>query len=232
MATRQVATQPSNTTTFQSYQEELYRDDHFALTRDTADNAAAAAAAAAAAYNTSMYHRDNSAASDYYLQNNGGGLRVRQSTDQPYYLQPQYQDATALPIHAQNFQHGGSNYAGSYYYQPYPGAETQQPRSIIQQQQQEQQQKQQQQQQQLPPPPPPPQDPSITARPERMSRKRRRPPFSYACMIAQAILSTMTQRMTLREIYDWATANYPQMYNPNETGWQVRKIAGLLARPG
>lgn len=42
----------------------------------------------------------------------------------------------------------------------------------------------------------------------------------------------MTQRMTLREIYDWATANYPQMYNPNETGWQVRKIAGLLARPG
>ncbi|KAI8968213.1 fork head domain-containing protein, partial [Mycotypha africana] len=51
-------------------------------------------------------------------------------------------------------------------------------------------------------------------------RKRRRPPFSYSSLIAQAILESEHERMTLRDIYSWITARYPALYNAEDTGWQ------------
>ncbi|KAI8064153.1 fork head domain-containing protein [Gongronella butleri] len=51
-------------------------------------------------------------------------------------------------------------------------------------------------------------------------RQRRRPPFSYSSLIAQAILGSEGQRMTLREIYRWIAQKYPALYNANDTGWQ------------
>ncbi|KAI9304872.1 fork head domain-containing protein [Cunninghamella echinulata] len=51
-------------------------------------------------------------------------------------------------------------------------------------------------------------------------RKRRRPPHSYASLIAQAILTSQDQKMTLREIYEWVQTRYPHLYEANETGWQ------------
>lgn len=52
-------------------------------------------------------------------------------------------------------------------------------------------------------------------------RKRRRPPFSYSSLIAQAILESENERMTLRDIYAWITSRYPALYNEKDTGWQV-----------
>lgn len=52
-------------------------------------------------------------------------------------------------------------------------------------------------------------------------RKRRRPPFSYSSLIAQAILASENERMTLREIYKWIMDKYPALYDANDTGWQV-----------
>ncbi|PWZ01241.1 hypothetical protein BCV70DRAFT_91462 [Testicularia cyperi] len=54
------------------------------------------------------------------------------------------------------------------------------------------------------------------------SRRRRRPPYSYASMITQAIASSSEGRMTLREIYTWISSNfagYP-MSGPDSQGWQ------------
>ncbi|KAG1053679.1 hypothetical protein G6F46_006734 [Rhizopus delemar] len=51
-------------------------------------------------------------------------------------------------------------------------------------------------------------------------RKRRRPPFSYSSLIAQAILESENVRMTLRDIYNWIINKYPALYNANDTGWQ------------
>ncbi|KAK9694106.1 hypothetical protein K7432_013577 [Basidiobolus ranarum] len=55
---------------------------------------------------------------------------------------------------------------------------------------------------------------------KKMPRKRRRPPFSYSSLIAQAILSAPEQRLTLREIYQWIMERYPAMYKAGDTGWQ------------
>ena len=52
-------------------------------------------------------------------------------------------------------------------------------------------------------------------------RKRRRPPFSYSSLIAQAIFESENERMTLKEIYSWITSRYPALYNAEDTGWQV-----------
>lgn len=54
-------------------------------------------------------------------------------------------------------------------------------------------------------------------------RKRRRPPFSYSSLIAQAILESENERMTLKEIYSWITSRYPSLYSAEDTGWQVKK---------
>lgn len=56
---------------------------------------------------------------------------------------------------------------------------------------------------------------------KKLKRKRRSPPFSYSVMITQAILSSVNQRMTLRDIYTWISTRYPNLYASNETGWQV-----------
>ncbi|OZJ05645.1 hypothetical protein BZG36_01475 [Bifiguratus adelaidae] len=51
-------------------------------------------------------------------------------------------------------------------------------------------------------------------------RKRRRPPFSYCSLIAQAILESPEQKMTLRDIYQWVMQKYPSLYKPDDNGWQ------------
>lgn len=63
-----------------------------------------------------------------------------------------------------------------------------------------------------------PMAPNLTKPP----RKRRRPPFSYSSLIAQAILESEHERMTLRDIYEWITKRYPALYNAEDTGWQVK----------
>ncbi|CAO1625956.1 unnamed protein product [Parajaminaea phylloscopi] len=55
------------------------------------------------------------------------------------------------------------------------------------------------------------------------SRRRRRPPYSYSSLIAQAISSAPGGRMTLREIYTWISNSYPELYSmdgPDSQGWQ------------
>ncbi|ORZ09577.1 fork head domain-domain-containing protein, partial [Absidia repens] len=52
------------------------------------------------------------------------------------------------------------------------------------------------------------------------TRRRRRPPHSYASMIAQAILTSQDQKMSLRDIYTWVQQRYPHLYESNETGWK------------
>ncbi|ORY96596.1 hypothetical protein BCR43DRAFT_563863 [Syncephalastrum racemosum] len=134
------------------------------------------------------------------------GLRVRQHHAPPPYLQQQQQQQQQqqygavpqqLPPPQQQDNH-------PYYYYPY-------------------------QQQQLPPTPveqtaPPPAPAALSAPPLQHStrpiRKRRRPPHSYASLIAQAILTSPDHRLTLREIYDWIQSRYPNLYEANETGWQ------------
>ncbi|CAO3659883.1 unnamed protein product [Rhizopus stolonifer] len=54
----------------------------------------------------------------------------------------------------------------------------------------------------------------------KVPRKRRRPPFSYSSLIAQAILESKNERMTLRDIYRWIMNKYPALYNAQDTGWQ------------
>ncbi|KAK0566061.1 hypothetical protein OC861_003423 [Tilletia horrida] len=54
-------------------------------------------------------------------------------------------------------------------------------------------------------------------------RRRRRPPFSYAGLIAQAINSSPEGRLTLREIYQWISTQFPALYpmaGPESQGWQ------------
>ncbi|CAG8444210.1 7510_t:CDS:2 [Funneliformis caledonium] len=46
-----------------------------------------------------------------------------------------------------------------------------------------------------------------------------KPPFSYASLIAQAIQSAPSKRMTLNAIYNWITTQYPY-YKIAQNGWQ------------
>jgi len=48
-----------------------------------------------------------------------------------------------------------------------------------------------------------------------------KPAFSYASLIAQAIVSSPQKKMTLSAIYSWVIAAYPY-YNLKDLGWQVR----------
>lgn len=68
-------------------------------------------------------------------------------------------------------------------------------------------------------------NPSPIMIPKPAPRKRRRPPHSYASLIAQAILTSPERRLTLRDIYDWIQSRYPNLYEANETGWQVNNYA-------
>jgi hypothetical protein len=47
-----------------------------------------------------------------------------------------------------------------------------------------------------------------------------KPPFSYAQLIVQAILSAPDKQMTLSQIYNFISAQYPY-YEANNRGWQV-----------
>lgn len=46
-----------------------------------------------------------------------------------------------------------------------------------------------------------------------------KPPFSYATMISQAILSTADHMMSLADIYEWIASKYA-FYRHSKTGWQ------------
>ncbi|RUO96215.1 fork head domain-containing protein [Jimgerdemannia flammicorona] len=51
------------------------------------------------------------------------------------------------------------------------------------------------------------------------ANKDTKPPFSYASLIAQAINSTPTKKMTLNGIYNYITTHYPY-YQMAQNGWQ------------
>jgi hypothetical protein len=52
------------------------------------------------------------------------------------------------------------------------------------------------------------------------SKNGTKPPFSYAQLIVQAILSAPDKQMTLSQIYNFISAQYPY-YEANNRGWQV-----------
>jgi hypothetical protein len=51
---------------------------------------------------------------------------------------------------------------------------------------------------------------------------KEKPPFSYATLIAHAILSSKDGRLTISDIYTWISNTYPA-YSTGEGGWQVIK---------
>lgn len=52
------------------------------------------------------------------------------------------------------------------------------------------------------------------------SRDEAKPPYSYAQLIVQAIMSTVDKQLTLSGIYAYITHNYPY-YKASDKGWQV-----------
>lgn len=50
---------------------------------------------------------------------------------------------------------------------------------------------------------------------------RDKPAYSYASLIAQAILDTPDRKLTLNQIYHWIMNKYPY-YRSQNSGWQVR----------
>jgi hypothetical protein len=52
------------------------------------------------------------------------------------------------------------------------------------------------------------------------NNKDTKPPYSYASLIAQAINSTVSKKMTLNGIYNYITTHYPY-YQMAQNGWQV-----------
>jgi len=51
-------------------------------------------------------------------------------------------------------------------------------------------------------------------------RDEAKPPYSYAQLIVQAIMSTVDKQLTLSGIYAYITHNYPY-YKASDKGWQV-----------
>ena len=47
-----------------------------------------------------------------------------------------------------------------------------------------------------------------------------KPPYTYASLIAQAVSSADSHKLTLNGIYDWITARWPY-FSDNQNGWQV-----------
>ena len=56
------------------------------------------------------------------------------------------------------------------------------------------------------------------------SRDEAKPPYSYAQLIVQAIMSTVDKQLTLSGIYAYITHNYPY-YKASDKGWQVSSAA-------
>ena len=76
-----------------------------------------------------------------------------------------------------------------------------------------------------PPRKPPPSPIDLTARLDPREAQAYRyhdakPPFSYAALITYAINSTNKKKMTLSEIYNWISSNFPY-YKDAGTGWKV-----------
>lgn len=61
------------------------------------------------------------------------------------------------------------------------------------------------------------------------SSKDTKPPFSYASLIAQAINSTPSRKLTLNGIYNHITNHYPY-YQMAQNGWQVRTVVASSQR--
>lgn len=52
------------------------------------------------------------------------------------------------------------------------------------------------------------------------SDRMQKPPYTYASLIAQAVQSSKTRKLTLHGIYDWITDRWPY-FTDNQNGWQV-----------
>jgi forkhead box protein K len=63
-------------------------------------------------------------------------------------------------------------------------------------------------------------DSSTSEQDNSQSKTGTKPPFSYAQLIVQAILSAPDKQMTLSQIYNFISAQYPY-YEANNRGWQV-----------
>jgi hypothetical protein len=58
-----------------------------------------------------------------------------------------------------------------------------------------------------------------------------KPPYSYATLIAHAILTSKDGRLTLSDIYKWISEAYPY-YKRGQKGWQVKLIINFfLCKP-
>ena len=55
----------------------------------------------------------------------------------------------------------------------------------------------------------------------RLHQGKTKPPYSYANLITFAINSSSKKRMTLSEIYQWISDNFP-FYRDAGNGWKVR----------
>lgn len=60
------------------------------------------------------------------------------------------------------------------------------------------------------------------------SHPNEKPPYSYATLIAHAILTSKDGRLTLNDIYTWISKNYPT-FSVGNGGWQVRKTSSCAA---
>lgn len=71
----------------------------------------------------------------------------------------------------------------------------------------------------------PPGEQPLSAAPE--SDRMLKPPFTYASLIAQAVMKADNSKLTLNGIYDWITQNWPY-FSDNQNGWQVRNFPPRL----
>lgn len=83
-----------------------------------------------------------------------------------------------------------------------------------------------------PPRKPPPSPIDLTARLDPLEAQAYRyhdakPPYSYAALITFAINSTQKKKMTLNDIYNWISTNFPY-YRDAGTGWKVRTHSCIL----
>jgi hypothetical protein len=62
---------------------------------------------------------------------------------------------------------------------------------------------------------------------ERQTAAGKRPRLSLASLIGQAILSSPEQKSRLQNIYDWIANRFPEYYQLNVGGWQV-KVSFIL----